>query len=33
MEPFFHDPKNVEIQGRVVAVIRSIKQAPLRKAV
>ena len=33
MEPFFHDPKNVEIQGRVVAVIRSVRPAPMRKAV
>lgn len=33
MEPFFHDPKNVEIQGRVVAVIRRVGREPLRKAV
>lgn len=33
MAPFFHNPENIKIQGRVVAVIRSIRPAPLRKAV
>ncbi len=33
MQPFFHDPSNVEIRGRVIAVIRRVGREPLRKAV